>query len=299
MKRLQLFAIIFLSAIVADAQQLTASSFYDMHGVLHNPATAGTLPHTTIGGSFRTQWNDMPGAPRTAMIFANTKIGKANMGLGGYLYNDVTGPTTRNGLQLAYAYHIAMKNSSTLSLGLEARVQQFTYDRAKLQGSLGTNDPVISGDEKRIKGDAGFGVAFTSKKLQIGASASQLIQSKLDLYEGAGNPTEEARLYRHYYLHGNYKWDVDKVTRIIPNFLFIYLPNAPVEFQGGARVEHNNLFWYGLTWRVQQAWMISAGVRIKDRFNIGYSFDIYSTPLSVYDKGSTGHEFMLRYDFIK
>ena len=154
-------------------------------------------------------------------------------------------------------------------------------------------------DQKRMKFDAGFGIAYNSKKFQVGVSASQLIQSKLNLYEGPGSTTEEGMLSRHYYFHGNYNWDVDKVTRIIPHALVIYLPNAPTEIQGGARVEHNNLFWYGLTWRKNQAWLISAGLRIKQRFNIGYSFDIYQQPLSVWDKGSNGHEIMLRYDFIK
>lgn len=299
MKRIHVFAVVFLMGLAVHAQQLTASSFYDMYSVLHNPATAGAQRYASLGGTFRTQWSGIPGGPQTGLVFGSTYLSKAHIGLGGYLYNDVTGPTTRNGLQMAYAYHIELKKGATFSLGLEARIQQFSYDKSKLQGSLGANDPVIQGNEKRFKGDAGFGVALTSANFQVGASVSQLIQSKLSLYEGTGNPTEEAKLYRHYYLHGYYKWDVDNVTKIIPNALLIYLPNAPVEFQGGARVEHNNLFWWGLTWRAQQAWMISAGVRVKQRFNIGYSFDIYTTPLSVYDKGSNGHEIMLRYDFIK
>lgn len=299
MKRVQLLTIFCLIAYISNAQQLTASSFYDMYSVLHNPATAGSQKYASIGGSFRTQWSGMPGSPQTGLIFGSTYLQHSNIGLGAYIYNDVTGPTTRNGLQTAYAYHIPLKNDALFSLGLEARVMQFSYDKAKLQGSLGTNDPVIQGNEKRVKADAGFGVAYTGKKLQVGASVSQLIQSKLNLYEGNGNPTEEAKLYRHYYLHGNYIWNVDNVTKIIPNALLIYLPNAPEEFQGGVRVEHNNLFWWGLTWRVHQSWMIGAGLRIKQRFNVGYSFDIYTTPLSVYDKGSNGHEIMLRYDFIK
>ena len=299
MKRLQLLAVVLLAAIVSNGQQLTASSFYDMYGTLHNPATAGSQKHGVLGGLFRTQWSGMPGAPQTGLLFGSTYLQKSKIGLGAYLYNDVTGPTTRNGLQMAYAYHIPMKNDASFSLGVEARVQQFTYDKSSLQGSLGPNDPVIQGNEKRFKGDAGFGVAYTSSKLQLGASVSQLVQSKLNLYEGTGSTDEEAKLYRHYYLHGNYNWQVDNVTKIIPNLLFIYLPNAPLEAQGGARVEHNNLFWYGLTWRANQAWLISAGVRIKEKFNIGYSFDIYTTPLSIYDKGSNGHEIMLRYDFIK
>ena len=298
MRKIHLLAIFFLAACSCRAQQLAASSFYDMYGTLHNPATAGVQRYATVGGDFRTQWSGMPGAPQTGMIFGSTYLKNANVGIGGYLYNDVTGPTTHNGLQMAYSYQIEMRNKAIFSLGLEARFQQFSYDKAKLQGSLG-NDPVIAGSDKRSKGDAGFGVAFTSEKFQIGASVSQLIQSKLNLYEGSGNPTEVAKLYRHYYLHGYYKLTVDEGTKIIPNMLMIYLPNAPTEFQAGARVEHNNLFWYGLAWRAKQAWMLSAGVRIKQRFNIGYAFDIYTTPLSVYDNGSNGHEIMLRYDFIK
>jgi len=298
MKHIKLIALFLFTGMIVNAQQLVASSFYDMYSVLHNPATAGSLGYATIGGNFRTQWSGMPGSPQTGLVFGNTRLKNNNIGLGGYLYNDVTGPTTRTGLEMAYAYHIPMKNNGTLSLGLEARFMQFSYDKSKISDDL-PNDPVMAGASNKFKGDAGFGIAFTNQDFQIGASVSQLVQSKLNLYEGTGNPTEEAKLYRHYYLHGNYNWEIDNVTKIIPNFLFIYLPNAPMEFQGGARVEHNNLFWYGLTWRARQSWMISAGVRIKERFNIGYSFDIYTSPLSIYDKGSNGHEFILRYDFKK
>lgn len=299
MKRIQILVIFLFAVIVSYGQQLPASSFFDMHGVLHNPATAGSQKHGVLGGLFRTQWSGMPGAPQTGLLFGNTYLNKSKIGLGALLFNDVTGPLSRNGLQAAFAYHIPLKKEAVFSLGLEASVQQFSYDRSKLQESLGANDPVIMGNENRFKGDAGFGLAYTSKKFQIGASVKQLVQSKLKLYEGTGNPSEEAKLYRHYYFHGNYAWDIDNGTRIIPNLLLIYLPNAPLEIQGGARVEHNNLFWYGLTWRAHQAWLISAGVRIKEKFSVGYSFDIYSSPLSIYDGGSNGHEIMLRYEFIK
>lgn len=299
MKCIQFLVILLIAAISADAQQLNTSSFHEMYGVLHNPATAGSKYHGSLGGTIRTQWSGMPGSPTTGLIFGSTFLKKSKLGLGGYLYNDVTGPTRRTGLQTAISYHIFMNdNKAALSFGLEGRFQQFSYDKEAFDPVLG-NDPVIAGSDNTIKGDAGFGIAYTTSDFQIGVSAAQLIQSQLGFYEGAGNPTEEAKLYRHYYVHSNYNWDIDEGTRIIPNFLLIYLPNAPVEFQGGARVEHNNTFWYGLAYRIRQAWMINAGVRIKGKFNIGYSFDIYKTPLSVYESGANGHEIMLRYDFIK
>lgn len=298
MKKLILFINIVAIAGALKGQQLMTSSLYDQHGNLHNPATAGSAKHAVIGASYRKTWDGISGAPQTTLIFGSTYLTNAKIGIGGYLYNDVTGPTRRTGGQMAYSYHIQMANDATLSLGLEARLQQFSLDKAKLSATLG-NDPVLASSESRFKADAGFGIAYNGKKLQVGASVSQLIQSKLDFYSGNLNPTEEGRLYRHYYLHGSYKWDVDGSTKIIPNLLFIYLPNAPLEVQGGARVEHNDVFWWGLGLRARQSWMISAGVKIQKKLTIGYSFDIFNTPLSVYDPGANGHEILLRYDFLK
>jgi len=298
MKKLILFINIVAIAGALNGQQLMTSSLYDQHGNLHNPATAGSAKHVMIGASYRKTWDGISGAPQTTLIFGSTYLKNAKIGIGGYLYNDVTGPTRRTGGQMAYSYHIQMANDATFSLGLEARLQQFSLDKAKLSATLG-NDPVLASAESRFKADAGFGLAYNGKKLQVGASVSQLIQSKLDFYSGNLNPTEEGRLYRHYYLHGNYEWDVDGNTKIIPNLLFIYLPNAPLEVQGGARVEHNDVFWWGLGLRARQSWMISAGVKIQKKFTIGYCFDIFNTPLSVYDRGANGHEILLRYDFLK
>jgi hypothetical protein len=87
---------------------------------------------------------------------------------------------------------------------------------------------------------------------------------------------------------------VDESTEITPNFLVIYLPNAPTEIQGGVKVEHKELFWWGLSFRAKQSAIISAGVHIQKRFSFGYSFDIYRTPLSLFDSGSNAHELMLR-----
>jgi len=302
-----IFSLIFCSVVVtATAQQIATSSLYDLQGTFHNPSVAGAQKHGVIGASYRAMWDGISGGPRTATLFGSAYLPSLKVGIGGYVFSDITGPTKRTGLQMAYAYHVPLKNDAIFSLGIEGRFQQFSIDKAKLENSLGY-DPILAGPGNRFTGDAGFGVSYTNKKFQVGASVSQLIQSKMDFYKlnlgsGSGSLPErskEARLYRHYYFHGHYEWDVDGVTKIIPSAMFIYLPNAPLEFQGGARVEHNEVFWWGLAWRAKQSWMISAGVHINKKFTIGYCFDIYSTPLSVYDKGSNGHEVLLRYDFLK
>jgi len=69
--------------------------------------------------------------------------------------------------------------------------------------------------------------------------------------------------------------------------------------QAGARIEHRELFWWGLSLRARQSWMLSAGVNVQKKLMLGYSFDIYSSPLSVFDKGPNAHEVLLRYQFLK
>lgn len=298
MKKGLFYTILTLAGIYSQAQQLMTASLYDQHGTLFNPATAGSRKIASLGASYRTMWSGIDGAPQTTLLFGSAYLTNAKVGIGGYIYNDVTGPTRRTGLQTAYAYHIPLANDASFSVGLEARLQQFAIDKGKIQESLG-NDPVMGAADTRFKGDAGLGIAYTGKKLQAGISVSQLIQSKLDVYSGNLTRTEEARLYRHYYFHGNYHWNVDGMTSIIPNFLVIYLPNAPTEFQGGVRVEHNDVFWWGLSMRARQSWMLSAGVKLQKKFTLGYCFDIYSSPLSVYDRGANAHELLLRYDFLK
>jgi type IX secretion system PorP/SprF family membrane protein len=291
---------IFLIAAVSTvkAQQLMTASLYDLQGGIHNPAVAGATGHGMVGVSYRSMWSGIDGSPTTALAFGSGYLAKSHIGVGGYLYSDVTGPTKRTGVQTSYAYHIPMKDGALFSVGLEARFQQFSIDKAMVQESLG-NDPVLAGAAAKFKGDAGLGVAYTGKKLQLGVSVSQLVQTKLDFYTGTLSTTESARLYRHYYLHGSYKWQVDDNTKIIPNLLVIYLPNAPTEVQGGIRVEHRDLFWWGVSLRARQSWMLSAGVKLQKKFTIGYCFDIYSTPLSVFDKGPNAHEILLKYDFLK
>ena len=217
------------SVIYAGAQQLQTSSLYDMQGIIHNPSAAGTQG-SMVGATYRTQWSGFSGSPKTITGFASFDLPKQNIGLGGYIYNDKTGPTSRSGVALSFAKHIPLSNGGRFSLGIEARGQQFSIDKAKLMESLGA-DPAIGASSNSFKFDAGFGISYTGKKLQLGASVSQLIQSKLDdFYSGSLTRTEEARLYRHYYFHGSYKMNADQTTTITPNFLVIYLPTHQQKF---------------------------------------------------------------------
>ncbi len=271
---------------------------YDLQGMLQNPAMAGVQDHNFIGASYRTQWSGISGSPQTATVFGSFGLPAQKIGIGGYIYTDKTGPTKRTAVELSLAKHIITDEGNIFSIGLESRFQQYALDKSKLSATLG-NDPAIGGADNRFKYDAGFGVAYKTQKFKIGASVSQLVQSKLDFYSGNLSTTEQARLYRHYYLHGSYNWKVDDNTVIVPNFVLTYLPNAPADLQFGARMEHRELFWWGVGYRVKQSYMLSAGLHINKTFTIGYAFDDYVSPITSFDGGANSHEVLLRYNFSK
>ncbi|MGG9964591.1 PorP/SprF family type IX secretion system membrane protein [Ferruginibacter sp. SUN106] len=298
MKHKILTALFVAFVATTNAQQLQTSSMYDMQGVLHNPSTAGVYENNFVGVSYRSQWAGISGSPKTATVFGSFNLPKQAIGIGGYVYQDKTGPTSRTGIDLSLAKHIVMGDKGVFSLGLETRLQQYALNTSKLYATLG-NDPVLGGADSRFKYDAGFGVSYTSKTIEVGASVSQLVQSKLNFYSGNLTRTEEAMLYRHYYAHAAYHIDVDGYTTITPNAILVYLPNAPVNYQVGARFEHNKIFWWGLGYRSHQSFMISAGININKKFTVGYAYDDYINPVSSFDNGANAHEVLIRYNFIK
>jgi type IX secretion system PorP/SprF family membrane protein len=302
MKKYIIIVALFCSATIAKTQQLQSSSFYEMQGLIHNPSTAGIIQNedskAVVGIVYRNQWSGISGSPTTITAFGSFSLPKQKIGISAYAYNDKTGPTSRTGIDLGFAKHITFNDGGIFSLGIETRFLQYSLDRGKLTATLGA-DPALGTSDSRFKFDAGFGASYTNKQFQIGASVSQLVQSKLGYYTGTATTSEVAKLYRHYYMHGNYNWNVDGKTTIIPNAMAIYLPNAPVELQGGVRVEHNKSIFWGIGYRLHQNFMLTGGLHIKNQFSIGYTYDIYNSPVSIFDGGGGAHEFMLRYNFLK
>lgn len=297
MKTYILAAVGTLLSVQASAQQLQTSSFYDLQGTFHNAGMAGVNNKNFVGVSYKTQWSGISGRPATVNLFGSFSLPKKKLGVMANLYNDVTGPTSRTGAQISIAKHIPTSNGGVVSIGIENRFQQFAINQAKLPSLVG--DPALAGKLNSFKYDAGAGIAYSNERIQVGAGVSQLVQSKLSNYSGTLTPSQEARLYRHFYVHGLYNWAVDESTVITPNMLIILLPNAPTEIQANVRVEHNKLFWYGVGAKWNQGFMLSGGLRVNKSLLVGYAFDIYKTPLSLFDQGSNGHEFILRYEFDK
>ena len=279
------------------AQQLHFTSLYVQHNSMYNPAAAGMADsQSVIGVSYRNQWGSFPGNPITYMVYSDVGLKKLHAGIGAYIYRDVTGPTNRTGIQLAYSYHVKLnENNARLGIGLELRLLQFAIDKSKLTDALG-NDPVLAGASSKTAPDAGAGLYFTNDKLSLGVAASQLIKSDISFASVSGTDLR-AKLYRHYNIMASYKWQTGEDIFLIPNGMIRLIENAPAEYELGCKLDYQQKIWFAVLWRAKQSNVFQAGFTIRKKLEIGYSNESYNTPSNLIDDGFTSHELTIRFYF--
>ena len=215
MKRL-LFLLLFpllLATAPAQAQQLAQYSQYMNNNYILNPAVAGTEDYIDVKASTRAQWVGLDGAPRTYYLSANSALGALHTqskrtlndwrrgfhAVGGIVYSDVTGPTSRTGVYGSYTYNLPLTRTVRLALGVSVGMQQFAVDGSQLQFYSGT---IATSQSSKVP-DATVGAWLYSPDFYVGLSSAQILGNQLDL---AYSPTNQLvysnKLSRHYFATG-------------------------------------------------------------------------------------------------
>lgn len=290
------FSLLLTLCNASKGQQVFTISQFTQHNFIFNPAAAGANDEASIGATYRKMWAGIDGGPQTTILYGDKYFAKKKVGLAVVLYDDKTGPTSRTGGQVNLSYSIEMQQGRRLMFGLAGTLMQYKLDKQVLAAYI-PNDPLLAASENTMKGDAAAGIYYKSPTLNLGVSVQQLVQSKFNYIKTNNNP--QGKLYRHLYFMGSYNWKVDEDNVVIPNGFVQYQPNAPVYYSAGVRLEHRDMFWVGGNYHYQQGYSAFAGVKIDHKVSIGYAYDQYNTPLSMFDDGSGAHEISLRYYFKK
>jgi hypothetical protein len=84
----------------------------------------------------RLNWIGITDAPRTFIHIGTRSVPQIqNMGMGVSIFSDVTGPTSRTGAHLSYAYHLKLSSKLRLGMGLSLGLPSI-QDRWYQGGSL-------------------------------------------------------------------------------------------------------------------------------------------------------------------
>lgn len=284
-----------LSAQFLLAQQLPHFSQYYLNDYLINPAVAGSRNYFEGKSAHRYQWEGITDAPRTYTLSVNGPTKNSNMGLGGYLFKDIVGPTRRTGFNLSYAYHLKINESLKLSLGISAGVIQFVIDASKITLRDLDDDILTNGVQSVLLPDAGFGLYLYHKNYYVGFSAPQLLHNRVNFFEDGQNPI--GRLPAHFFLTSGYKYHATKKLIVEPSIFVKYISPAPIQYEGTLRLIYNDKIWAAGTYRDLDAITASVGYIVNNNFTIGYAYDFTTTNLRNYSNGS--HEIMVGIRFYK
>ena len=298
MKKITILILIISTALVANAQQLPQFTQYMINDYVFNPAIAGIESNYQMKTNIRNQWVGVVDAPRTTVLSIYGKYRESNVGLGGVVFSDQVGPTSRTGLSLSYAYHFSLTDKMKMSLALAGGFTQIKIDPKHLhfkQFEPQAQGGILSSSVP----DATFAFYLYTKDWYIGASIPQLLNSNLGFFEDdyleTYNLNPDGSLERHYFAMTGYKWKVNYDYVIEPSVLLKSVVPADPVIDIGVKVTYQNKLWLGTNYRSSGAIGLLLGYSIGDRYLIGYSYDMVTSGLGDYTSGS--HEFMLGIKF--
>lgn len=290
MKKL-FFALLVLCNLSVFAQQDPVFSHYMFNKLLVNPAYAGSRGIFTVDLLDRYQWVGIEGAPKTITLSAHAALRDNKVGLGGYVFRDVVGPTINQGFMATYAYRIRTEKG-WFSMGINAGVKYFNFD----WDMINTKYPdyvFYPQDVQKITPDFDLGFYYQTNRFFAGISSKHLLENEYGWGEVDGKSSYSI-LARHFYAMSGFAFPINDKMVFRPSVMAKYVQNAPVQFDVNASMLFNDVFWVGISYRTENAVVFLTEFSITNYFRLGYSYDLYYSGLQLNNSGS--HEIRLGFD---
>lgn len=306
------------------AQQPFQFSQYFQNAITFNPAIAGTEEFLDLKVGYRQQWSGIEGAPETYFISAHSALSKEETGfpyqnnslrisdpnlytrfqneggsrklnpfhhgLGGYIVSDHQGRFAQQLAFVSYAFHWAVANKLTLSLGISGGLNSRMIDLSGINLGDEVADNVLEAyrsQQGRVTDlDFNAGLFLYGDKFYVGYSATRLLQNPL---YATANISGQQHL-NHYGMAGLIVGLNSNIV-MLPGLFLRYNGIEPMLYDVNLRFKFNNLIWVGASYRNTQTLAGMAGININSFINVNYSYDYGISQMS--DFSSNVHEIVL------
>ena len=273
-------------SFIVKAQQYPWWTQYVAQPALLNPAFCGTKKLCDIRLSYRNQWTGFEGSPKTYALSFNSRFLKGKLGLGGFLYKDDIGPFRNFNTSLTAAYHIKFPDSE-ISFGAQGNFlsQKFIGNDVTLRNQQDNAiNQYITDKATAFEGSAGF--LYYNDRFHVGIAGNNLSTSSFEYYK---SDTVKKALYKnspHYVVSAGYNF-ADNTDYIFENtVMVIFVPGVPSIFDYTMRLHIKKTIMAGFSFRLKDAIALQLGCTIKNDIQVAYSYDIITSPLRVYQKGT-------------
>ena len=285
MKKLIYTLSILLTPLFVNAQQMPHYSLYMLNDIVINPSLISTKSDNQIGIMIRDQWTGFDGAPKTQSVsYYNVEHEKFGRGI--RIVNDNTGPISLLSGTISGSYLIPIESPNKLSVGASGKILQYKIDNSEIiLENDGVIDPAMNGGvlDKVIGNSASIGINYFSDRFNIGASVINIFNSDLNL----SNTGTENTLVNHYYLNAEYNIQYSKELEFSPSVLIKKIGASNIQMDLNLKSSINKTIWGGFSYRTNDAFIAMLGLSFLN-YDLGYSYDITSTKMSIPSYGSHG-----------
>jgi type IX secretion system PorP/SprF family membrane protein len=293
MRILYITTFLFFIGNIAFAQHDRLYTMFVFNKLQYNPAYAGNAGALNIGAHYRHQWQGFEGAPKTVTAFAHTPLDKDRGGLGLSIISDEIGLLNSTYTKLDYAYRIAFKNETKLSVGLTGEIDFTRFDWSKAD-LIDNFDAVIPfGQASNTSFNVGTGIYFEGNKFYVGYSMPRLLRNAItsEAYKGFG----EINGFRPHYLMGGLIFKAGPKVHIRPSLLMTYIANAPFELDFNLSVLFLESFWIGGSYRLGESADAFVQFPVSKQLKVAVGLDYSLSEINTFTRGS--FEVMVEYLF--
>lgn len=287
-----IFAGIILFSLKGMAQQDPLFTQYMYNMSVINPAYATDDPGMlNLGGIYRSQWQNVDGAPSTANFFAHTPISeRVELGLT-VLHDEIGGIVKENNITADFAYVLPAGENSKISFGLKGGLTTFDASLSGLRVNQ-PGDPALE-NVNEVFPVFGLGAFWFGDNYYLGASAPNVFTSKyIENEQEIAALGEEAI---HYYLTGGYVFQLNPDLKLKPAFMARGVQGAPLAVDVTANVLLYDRLEAGVGYRFNETITGLVNFKITPSLRVGYAYDHFTSEFANYNLGGT-HEVMLLFD---
>lgn len=289
------------------AQQLPYGSNFRENQFVSNPAMTAAGNYMEINVNYLQQWLGFNDAPRTARVHGQFPL--ENMGIGGLMQFDKTGPFQASKFALTYAYKIpiGVTSNDRLTIGVMGSISEYQINQEEV---IATNQadvylPVETSSTLTPNASAGIYYTtngeddFDNNSFYIGVAANQLISGNIPAFgEGVDADLKQK-------IHANATAGVRIINdelALEPSVWVNYAQDNIYNFNMALRMEKYDTFNAGLIYSSNQTLGLQLGMSIKNDFlkdgvlRVGILGNYNIGKIGAYQ--GLGYEFVMGYRFV-
>ncbi|MDB5284210.1 MAG: rane protein, partial [Bacteroidota bacterium] len=271
-KSILLTALIALFMLNIRAQQAPLYSQLYFMRMLYNPALTAYNGSTNLWGFYREQWTYLPGHPVTAGVLGEVSLWKDQIGVGFHVYEDNTDIIHRINAQAYYAQKIHLAKDHILSLGFSAGIMEAHVDFNNAIASDADDPHLLLAGKSGIAFDMNVGLAYQWKKLTIGFSVPQVINTQAKLADQLNTTNYSNK--RQFIGSASYEISIaQEKFNIEPSVLIKSGMTLPLQVDGNIMFNYKRFLYLGVGYRMDYGVSMMAAVRISKAVTIGYAYE--------------------------